>query len=116
MIPVFNVLNANTDVAALVADRIYKDLAPENTQYPFVTWFITGGEPFNDIDEPATVDRLHLQVDCYGKNESEAYAVYKAVRSALKYQCNISGFVNTGIPPQGSRSMSFEAVWLNDSD
>lgn len=116
MIPVFNVLSANSAVALLVSDRIYRDLAPENCQYPYVSWFLTGGEPLNDIDEPATVDRIHFQINCYAKNESEAHAVYKAVRAALKYQCNISGFLNTGTPPQGSRSMSFEAVWLNDSD
>lgn len=116
MIPVFNVLTADADVTALVLDRIFRDIAAENCKYPYVTWFLIGGEPLNDIDEPATIDRMHFQVNCYGKNESEVYTVYKAVRSALKYQCNISGFLNTGLPQQGSRSMSFEAVWLNGSD
>ncbi|WP_151815082.1 tail completion protein gp17 [Acinetobacter soli] len=116
MIPVFDVLSVDVNVSDLVADRIYRDMATEDCLYPYVTWFLTGGEPLNDIDEPATVDRLHFQVNCYGKNESQTHDVYKAVRKALKYHCNITGFLNTGEPNQGSRSMSFEAVWLSESD
>lgn len=113
MIPIFNVLSVEN---TLVADRIYRDLAPEEVTYPYVTWFLTGGEALNDKDEPSAVDRIYFQVNCYGKSESEAHKAYVAVRSILKKHCNISGFLNTGIPPQGSSSMSFEAVWLIDSD
>ncbi len=52
MIPIFNVLSVEN---TLVADRIYRDLAPEEVTYPYVTWFLTGGEALNDKDEPSII-------------------------------------------------------------
>lgn len=115
-IPIFKILNADDAATALLGKdkglRVWRDGAPEDPVYPYVAWFLVGGEPINHVDEPALDDDVMIQIDIYAKSEDERDDVYRAVRNALKHHCYIVGLNPIGQPGQGSYRESFTTAWL----
>jgi hypothetical protein len=78
-------LLANADLAAVVGGDVYPDKAPQETQPPFVVFFIVDGTPETSYtsraaDEPA----FHrLQVDCYAADALRAAQLAQLVRDAI---------------------------------
>lgn len=72
-----------------VAERIYPHLIPYDQRKPYddsqvaVSYEITGITPVEDKYQPAGVDILRLQVNCYGRYYEKAEAALDHLRSYL---------------------------------
>jgi hypothetical protein len=78
-------LNADPDISALVATRIYPVLLPPNAPasgFPALTYQVAGGvsEPTFETSGPI---KLRMQFDCWGKNYSDAAMLRKTLVQVL---------------------------------
>ena len=76
-------LKASTELAELVADRIYPITAPENCETPYVTY-----QNINYTDETSVQGDIHsekalFQIDVFSKSYSEVKEVKGAVKDAM---------------------------------
>lgn len=110
MLPLlYSILAADSDVAALVDDRIYRHgEAPEAVMAPYVTWFVIIGSPENNLPQMPPIDRYEVQVDCWSENEGDGDAEVEelalAVRTAIEaadHHC--TGLVVNGKDPETKR-------------
>jgi hypothetical protein len=95
--PVYALLSAAPAVTALVADRIERNRAAENTQAPYIVWRVIRGTPHNYVGDVTSIDGVRVQIDCWGK-PAEAQAVAKAVRAALQPHAVEVGFFDDEDP------------------
>lgn len=116
IIPIAQILSQDNAVTAMLGDannlRVFRDVAPESTEYPYVIWERIGGEAINHFDCPALDDAVDVHVEIYARSESEAGKVVKVVRNALKHHCLVTGFPSTGQPTDGTRREAFACSWL----
>lgn len=101
-------LNANSAVAELVEDRIYRHgEAPEGVVAPYITWFLVVGAPENVLDGLPPVDRCEIQVDCWSDNggdgDAEIEELAEAVRNALEPEHHMTGVLVNGKDPETRR-------------
>jgi hypothetical protein len=95
---VFTLLHT-AEVAALVANRIYRHgTAPLNVGSPYLTWFIVDGIPQNTLADPPPVDRLEVQVDLWSDNTGtggrQIVVLAAAVRAAIEAAHHVTSFVD----------------------
>lgn len=90
---VIGFLRADPALGALVGNRIYSDIAPEDATWPhIVTQVISQPQEYAVNVGPIGLVHTRLQVSCWGKGatgKSDAVAVAKAVRTS-------QGGVSTG--------------------
>ncbi|MFU8927559.1 tail completion protein gp17 [Acinetobacter puyangensis] len=76
--------------ASLVADiinietQVFEDMAPLDTQAPYLVWQALGGNAINNLDCPASVDHLMYQVMVYDTDVKRAYQIRDIARKALE--------------------------------
>lgn len=85
--PVYKTIHTAA-VAAIVDSRIYgSGSAPQNSQAPYITWFVVVGDPFNQLSGAPCGDQDTVQIDCWAgpadSEESTCMKVAEAVRDAL---------------------------------
>jgi hypothetical protein len=73
-------LLAQTDVAALVSNRVTTDLdKTKNNTYPLIRITRTGGvSPY-----PQHLDHPRVYIECYGNTKAEAHSVMRTARAAM---------------------------------
>lgn len=86
-------LIADAGVKALVADRVYPMPAPQNGQYPFLTWQRISGQRVFSMGGPSGLAEPRFQIDVWSANRenrpdgggpyAEARSIADAVRRAL---------------------------------
>ena len=70
---------------ALVAGRVYPDVAPENAARPYITYQQLGGEPLNFVDAARPSKRNgHFQVSVWADARLAASALAAQVEDALR--------------------------------
>lgn len=93
--PVYATLRLSPDVVSILGTRIYRHgFAPQDTDRPYLTWFLVVGTPENTLSERPTKDRQTIQMDIYcggptGDTDVETAAT--AVRDALELVCHLTG-------------------------
>ena len=112
---VYAALAADTDLAALVADRIYPDTVPEECPLPALAFVRTGGEKFYGLDDSLHAERVRMRVVCWAETRTAANEIGDAVTAAL---------VAAGLPPAtpdadfaesvGEFAAVIETDWWND--
>ncbi|MFW8567070.1 DUF3168 domain-containing protein [Orrella sp. 11846] len=85
--PIYSTLDTPT-IKSIISDRIYAfDSAPQNVKTPYITWFVVGTDPHNQISGAPCGDTDTIQIDCWtgpqDGSESDCVALAKAVRDAL---------------------------------
>ncbi|MEQ8251576.1 MAG: DUF3168 domain-containing protein [Oceanibaculum nanhaiense] len=76
-------LSAQPVVSALLGDRIYPLVLPQNSGLPAATYQRIGGERFYDLDGGARPKRVTLQLDSWAADYAGAKALAGAIESVL---------------------------------
>lgn len=82
---VFALLSADAGVAALVAKRIYPQIAPQPLTKPYVVYAVVSDEPLNSLQgDTSGLGSARVQIDCYATSYRDVQAVADAVDAVLK--------------------------------
>ena len=77
-------LVADATLVAVVANRVYPELAPQAPTAPFVVFTRVFTEPKNSLDGFATnLEKIRVQVDCYAVAFDDLIALSAAVAAAV---------------------------------
>ena len=80
---IFNILSNDSDVLALVETRIFPNVAPQTTEFPFIIYDVTGVQPNDTKEGPSTLDTNDVMISCYSETYSEASDLAKKIRIAM---------------------------------
>jgi hypothetical protein len=76
-------LKNDSGVAALVADRIYVAIAPQEAIMPAIIFHIISTVPENGLSGFLGLDKVRVQVDAWAKTYKEARNIQIAARLAI---------------------------------
>lgn len=79
----YGLLAGAAGVTALVGDRIYPDLLPEDAAYPSVVFGRTGTEIYTGIGGQIYGEDAEIQIACWAETRTAADGVAAAVMAAL---------------------------------
>lgn len=71
------------DVFDLVGTRIFPNVAPQTTQFPFIIYDVTGVSPNDTKDGASTLDTNDVMISCYSETYSQASDLAQKVRIAM---------------------------------
>ena len=80
---IYNILANTANVSALVGTRIFPNVAPQTTAFPFIIYDVTGVEPTNTKDGVSTLDTNDVMISVYSNTYSEASSLAQLVRIAM---------------------------------
>jgi hypothetical protein len=76
--------DVQTALAALVSNRSYPDVAPNNVTAPYVVWQQVGGSAFSFLESAAVGKRnARIQVACWAATRLAASALSRTAEDAL---------------------------------
>lgn len=110
-LPIFKTLQTDLDVKALLGDRIYEELAPENTATPYAVWQEVAGTADNNLDSGAVVDHIVYQIMIYDPYQVTASKVRKAVCKVLERYSYVTARRNDYETSTKLFSRGFDANW-----
>jgi hypothetical protein len=87
--PVQQTLTAAAAVTAIVGQRIFQTVAPQDTSQPYVVWTLVTGVPGNNLSDPPEYDDQRIQIDCWSLSQSQCRQLAQAVRNAIEAQTHI---------------------------
>lgn len=79
----FALLAADAGVGALVADRIYPEVAPDDVDRPLVVYRRESTQPIYTIHGTLAMQSAFLVITCYAATRAEAESIGDAVTTAL---------------------------------
>lgn len=91
ILPIVPILLQHLDVSAVFADRIYEDIAPHKTAYPYAVWSNISGQPDNNLADPTPVDQITFQLVVYDTQATRASTNRKLIARVLESHCFITG-------------------------
>lgn len=78
-------LASKSGVAALVKDRIFPELAPEGTAFPYLTYqLISSLDPGRTLSGAGGCRVARVQLDCWGRGDREGYKVVKQLAEQIR--------------------------------
>ena len=80
---IYYILVNDTDVSALVGTRIFPNVAPQTTTFPFIIYDVTGVSPNDTKEGPSTLDTNDVMISCYSETYSEASDLAQKIRVAM---------------------------------
>jgi hypothetical protein len=80
---IYSILSNDSDVLALVETRIFPNVAPQKTEFPFIIYDVTGVQPNDTKDGPSTLDTNDVMISCYSETYSEASDLAQKIRVAM---------------------------------
>jgi len=80
---IYNILSNNSDIVNLVDTRIFPNVAPQTTEFPFIIYDVTGVQPNDTKDGPSTLDTNDVMISCYSETYSQASDLAKKIRIAM---------------------------------
>lgn len=112
--PIYQTLNGNAAVAAIVADRIYRhDSAPQDTTRPYVTWSLAGGAPDPNLCGTPDIDRLIVQLDCWHQTDAGVVTLAESVRAAIEPHATVTGYpINLREPETKLYRIALQCDWF----
>ena len=91
---IYNILANDSDVSALVSNRIFPNVAKNGTTFPFIIYDVESESPIQDKDGVSTLDEDFVMVSCYCKTYSEASDLARKIRTALDRKSGSYGGVD----------------------
>jgi hypothetical protein len=80
---IYSILKDDSPVGAIIADRIYPNVAKQTSAFPFVVYNVTGDAPTVTKDGVSDLDENAILILCYSQTYSEASDLADKVRTAL---------------------------------
>ena len=80
---VYERLSGDAGLQALVAERIYPDVIPQNVVYPIIVYHQVSETASYSHDGDSNLDMSRYQFDCYDDTKAGARAIKDALRSLL---------------------------------
>lgn len=87
--PVQQTLLAASAVTAIVGQRVYQQVAQQDTTQPYVIWAVVTSAPGNNLSQTPEYDDQRIQIDCWSPSQSQARLLGQAVRDAIETQTHI---------------------------
>lgn len=81
---VYSLLTGNANISALVDDRIYPEIAPQDNVTPFVCFSSDGGNTDYTYDGYQSLEIDEITIDCWADTLTEAKTLADTVRTELK--------------------------------
>ena len=82
-VDVYALLKNNAGVKALVNERVYPLVAPQNAQKPFIVYRVISGLKIQCMGGEIFRGDYRMQLDCYGLTYSSVKSIGQAVKSCL---------------------------------
>lgn len=117
--PIYTWLAADSTVVSLLGSgsgiKVYRDIAPQGTNAPYVRWVVVGGAPENYISQAPGIDSSRCQFDIFSITQQQCDAIYAALRNALEERGHIVSF-NLSEQDSETRNYRFSfdmQFWVN---
>jgi hypothetical protein len=81
---IYEILTTDTDLAALVSNRIFPEAAPEGVESPFVVYSVQSVEPIRVKNSTSTMDTANFEVYTSSIDYAEAMSINDAIRTAME--------------------------------
>lgn len=91
-------LSTSTTLMALVSDRIYPIMMPQDPELPAITYQRISNSPVNSMGGHGGLDNPKIQIDCWATSYSAAKALGDKLRKTI------------------ATATAFNSVQLNDQD
>lgn len=79
----FDTINDDAAVTALISGRVYAQVAPDNAAVPYVTTQLIANEPHSRVNGSYNSERKVFQVNCVSNSYENAKAVAEAIKAAI---------------------------------
>jgi len=80
---IYNILSNDSDIQAFVDDRVFPNVAPQTTEFPFIIYDVTGVQPNDTKDGASTLDTNDVMISCYSETYSQASDLAQKIRVAM---------------------------------
>ena len=120
ILPVVPVLSASIDVKELLGTnplRVFEDVAPHKTRYPYAVWSVVTANPENHLDCPANTDHVSFQIVVYDNYQTRASEIRQAIRKALEQHCYVTNIHPNHFERKADTNIfgrGFDANWFLD--
>ena len=82
-VQVYNLLKNDSGVKALINERVYPLVAPQNVTKPYITYRVINGLKIQCLGGQIYQGDYRMQLDCFALTYSNAKAISKAVKDCL---------------------------------
>ncbi len=82
---IFTVLSSNTDLSAIVSNRIYPLIAPQNPTLPYITYQRISKIPTTNMDGISSLDMGRFQIDIWSLTYSEGLDIAKLLERSFDF-------------------------------
>jgi len=106
---IYGKLSQESTVVAIVGQKIYPDLTPQDVKYPFCVYTIVNSTPVDFKDGQSNLEEVQFQIDCYTQSYDTTQELANNVRNSLD---RFTGTVN-GIDVQTIKYMSSDSQVYN---
>lgn len=88
---IYSKLSTEPTVTAIVGQKIYPDITPQDVQYPFCVYTIVDSNPVNFKDGQSNLEEIQFQIDCYTQSYDTTQELANNIRNCLD---RFTGIVN----------------------
>ena len=81
---VYQLLKSNVAIKALINERVYPLVAPQNVAKPYITYQVVTGLKLKCMGGKIYQGDYRMQLDCFSLTYSNVKAISKAVENALE--------------------------------
>jgi len=82
---IYYLLSNDIDVSGIVGTRIYQDMPPQDSAFPFIVYTVISTAPTNtkDYSTKSVLDAVQVQIDMYSRKVTEINNLATYVRNQL---------------------------------
>jgi len=106
---IYGRLSTESTVVAIVGQKIYPDLTPQDVQYPFCVYTIVNSTPVDYKDGQSNLEEVQFQIDCYTQSYDTTQELANNIRNSLD---RFVGTIN-GVEVQTIKYMSSDSQVYN---
>ena len=80
---IYSILRNESEITDLVSTRIFPNVAPQTTAFPFIIYDVTSDSPTDTKQGVSELDVNSIMVSCYSETYTEASEIAEKIRTAL---------------------------------
>ncbi len=91
---IYSILTSDSDVSAIVGNRVYPQIAAQEAAFPFVVYVLQNVDPSDTKSGVSTLDEVRYDIIVASENYAEASDLTEKIRTALdRYSGTVAGVV-----------------------